>query len=500
MSLSTPEGADSVPTMDSSEEVVFNPQYHSSRKHVLDSPEANLSCSQHLDNECDAEGDVADKKGHDAILQELTSLRHTLLREVRNLCSEAIESTFDVRNRLAKDMTDLRSDVENQLSDLHYSVSQLERSHQQILQTLDIQEIKSTRPKFNSLQENTSQNQNKNYAGSVQTAMYLADEQDLDGTSVRFSCPSRVEHNTKGTTPTPQSSNTNGGSQGTVNPFHASNHGQRGATNTKPQLFDGNEELEEYLAQFQIISEINGWDYTTKYLHLAGCLKGPARSILSELNQTERRDYNSLVRSLNTRYGSVERAEIFRARLQTRMRGKDESIPELAQAVRKLTRQAYPSAPADITDVLAIDHFIDALPDIDMRLRIREAHPKNVSDAESQAIRLETFRLADKQRDKRLVRTLQKETDFDVKSTGINASTMDSSTKHFQEEVCKTIKDEFSSLRGDFKSVSQDFKQVVHSLRPSPPHRLIQQNGNRDYNFQNREGVDNITTIVQIGT
>lgn len=50
MSVPTPEGADSVPTMDSSEGVVFNPQYHSSREHVLDSPEANLSCSQHLDN------------------------------------------------------------------------------------------------------------------------------------------------------------------------------------------------------------------------------------------------------------------------------------------------------------------------------------------------------------------------------------------------------------------------------------------------------------------
>lgn len=147
MSVSTPESADSVPTMDSSEEVVFNPQYHSSRKHVLDSPEANLSCSQHLDNECDAEGDVAYKKGNDTILQEPTSLRHTLLFEVRNLCSEAIESTFNVRNRLAKDMTDLRSDVENQLS--HYRVTQLE--------TVDIQEIMSTRPKFNSLQENTPQ-------------------------------------------------------------------------------------------------------------------------------------------------------------------------------------------------------------------------------------------------------------------------------------------------------------------------------------------------------
>lgn len=64
-------------------------------------------------------------------------------------------------------MADLRSDVGNKLSDLHFRVTQLERSNQQILQTLDIQEIKSARPKLNSLQENTSQNQNKNYAGSV---------------------------------------------------------------------------------------------------------------------------------------------------------------------------------------------------------------------------------------------------------------------------------------------------------------------------------------------
>lgn len=174
--------------------------------------------------------------------------------------------------------------------------------------------------------------------------MCLKDEQDIDSTSGHFSCPFRVEHNARGTTPTPQSFNTNwvnGGSQGSVNPFRPSHeHGQRGATNTKPQLFEGTEDLDEYLAQFQIISEVNGWDYTTKSLDLTGCLKGPARSILSELNQSERRDYNSLLRSLDTRYGSVKRAEIFRARLQTRMKGKDESIPELAQAVRKLTRQA----------------------------------------------------------------------------------------------------------------------------------------------------------------
>lgn len=102
------------------------------------------------------------------------------------------------------------------------------------------------------------------------------------------------------------------------------------------------------------------------------------------------------MRSLNTRYGSVESAEIFRAKVQTRI-GRDETIPELAQAIRKLTRQAYPSAPADITDILGIDHFIDALPDFDMRLKLRESHPRTISDAELQAIRLETLKLADKE-------------------------------------------------------------------------------------------------------
>ena len=68
--------------------------------------------------------------------------------------------------------------------------------------------------------------------------------------------------------------------------------------------------MEEYLAQFQII---------------IGAI---------ELNETERRDFNNIVRSLNTRYGSVERDEIFRARLLTRVRDKEESIPALAKAIK----------------------------------------------------------------------------------------------------------------------------------------------------------------------
>ena len=42
----------------------------------------------------------------------------------------------------------------------------------------------------------------------------------------------------------------------------------------KPQLYDGDDDLNEYLAQFEILAEINNWDYITKSLYLAGSLKG----------------------------------------------------------------------------------------------------------------------------------------------------------------------------------------------------------------------------------
>lgn len=57
-----------------------------------------------------------------------------------------------------------------------------------------------------------------------------------------------------------------------------------------------------------------------------------------------------------------------------------------------MTRQVYPTADTTIISILALDQFIDALPDPEMRLRLREAKPKDINEAEILAIRLETYR------------------------------------------------------------------------------------------------------------
>lgn len=166
----------------------------------------------------------------------------------------------------------------------------------------------------------------------------------------------------------------------------------------KPQTFNGASDFEEFLSQYEITCEINGWQYREKSLYLANCLTGDARSVLSELDHDGKRDYNTLVEKLANRFGSVNRSEIYRAQLKTRVRNKGESIPELAQAVKKLVRQAYPGVTKEVIETLSVDNFIDALTDSEIRLRVRELGPKTLADAERTALRLESHKIADKQR------------------------------------------------------------------------------------------------------
>lgn len=175
----------------------------------------------------------------------------------------------------------------------------------------------------------------------------------------------------------------------------------------KPHTYDGSEDLDEYLTHFNIVSEINQWDYETKSLYLASSLVGGARALLNELEHRQKRDFKILVSALSNRFGSENRAEVFRSNLQSKVREKNETIPEFAQSIKKLTRKAYPSASPDVIELLALDHFIDALPETDIRLRLREVGPRTLSEAERIAVRLEAHRVADKSRGRHTVRSVE---------------------------------------------------------------------------------------------
>ena len=103
----------------------------------------------------------------------------------------------------------------------------------------------------------------------------------------------------------------------------------------KPQSFDGTSDLSEYLTQFNIVAEINNWPYQAKALYLASCLTGNARSLLGELSETQKRDYDSVVEMLLNRYGTKNKTEIYRSQLKSIKRQTGQSLPGLAQKTDK---------------------------------------------------------------------------------------------------------------------------------------------------------------------
>ena len=162
------------------------------------------------------------------------------------------------------------------------------------------------------------------------------------------------------------------------------------------QSYSGTEDLEDLLVYFDTLAELYGWSSKAKSLYLASSLIVPARSLLTEMTLDERRDYQTLVQKLSVRFGSANKRELFRAQLKTREQRQDESISELALAIRKMARLAYPNMPVNVVEMLAVGCFVDALNQPELRLRLREINPKTLSEAETFVIKVETLTEADK--------------------------------------------------------------------------------------------------------
>ena len=161
--------------------------------------------------------------------------------------------------------------------------------------------------------------------------------------------------------------------------------------------------------------------------------------------------------------------------MKSRVKQKGESIAQLAHAVKKLTHQSYPKASQDLIEALALDHFIDAISETEIRLRLREVGPKSLSEAEAIAVRMEAHRIADKQCTK-LVGKVEQE-NLENQTTKSNPL----------EDQLFTINKNLDSLQKQVENISMQRNSV--SYRPQNKARYGQ-NGTNHYQHQNRNRHD----------
>ena len=131
-----------------------------------------------------------------------------------------------------------------------------------------------------------------------------------------------------------------------------------------------------------------------KRVYLAVSLRGQAQGVMSNLPLELRQNYKELVKSLEERFPPSNQTELYRTQLRKRREKAIETLPELGQDVRRLANHAYPTAPNEVRETLAKEQFIDALIDVDMWLRIKQARLVNLNYAVRHAVELEAFNKA----------------------------------------------------------------------------------------------------------
>ncbi|KAJ8019181.1 hypothetical protein HOLleu_42404 [Holothuria leucospilota] len=147
-----------------------------------------------------------------------------------------------------------------------------------------------------------------------------------------------------------------------------------------------------------MVAELHRWSGGVKAMCLAASLRGDAQAILADLEAEKRRNYTDLVDALSSRFGPARQTELRRIQLRNRSRKKGETIPELAQDVKRLTRFAYPGASSHLQDQLARDHFVDCLEEPELRLGVHQTRPKTLEEAVQAALEIEAFYTVERQR------------------------------------------------------------------------------------------------------
>ena len=237
----------------------------------------------------------------------------------------------------------------------------------------------------------------------------------------------------------------------------------RGTTGIRPGIYDGSSSWEDYQAQFEVVAELHGWSPAVMAMCLAASLRGEAQAVLADLNIHARRDYPALVNALSRRFDPAHQTEVFRIQLKNRTRRKEEALPELAQEIRRLTRQAYPGAPSEVQGLMAKDHFMDALDDPEVRLAVYQARPRTLDEALRVSLEMEAFQKVERQRNFSGRKALRA-----VEGPNQREQTSGANTNKEGESVSSAIAESmkvYQSALGDMQSMLKSLKDEVQALK-----------------------------------
>ncbi|KAJ8978059.1 hypothetical protein NQ317_015866 [Molorchus minor] len=128
------------------------------------------------------------------------------------------------------------------------------------------------------------------------------------------------------------------------------------------------------MKQFDAAANANNWSEDEKATALIVSLRGDALEILQTLNKDKHKNYEDLVLQLEMRFGNKHLQQVYQAQLKVYL--------------------AYPTAPRDFIEQLAVQFFIDGIRDCETQQALRLARCKKLNVVLAYALEFEPAKQA----------------------------------------------------------------------------------------------------------
>ena len=160
----------------------------------------------------------------------------------------------------------------------------------------------------------------------------------------------------------------------------------------KTPTYDGRTNLDEFLIKFKTVADYNRWSSTDKAAHLKVALTGVAAQMLWDTVSTDDLTFEQIESKLIDRFGSAGQREFYATQLRARRRRPNENLHDLYSDVKRLMALAYArNVNSEMGGFIARDHFVTALNDPQLEMKVREKEPIDLEQALKAALRAEVY-------------------------------------------------------------------------------------------------------------
>ena len=158
-----------------------------------------------------------------------------------------------------------------------------------------------------------------------------------------------------------------------------------------PEVFDGTGSWSDWCFHFDNVAAVNGWDEAQKLQWLRVRVTGRAQKALLRLPAVTAASFDSTREALRTRFEPESRQTRYQAEFQLRRKKAAEGWADLADALRTLADKAYPTLQEEARERLAINAYLDQLPQPQLSFAVRQKQPDTLDDAVATTLEMESY-------------------------------------------------------------------------------------------------------------